>query len=81
MKRGWFGKLVQALVSLMVLAVWGYVQWSILKTPIPEGSRDIVMRAMGILDASTIMVLTFWLGTSLSSARKDEAKGEASDRG
>lgn len=69
------GFLIQALVSVLVLSVWGYVQWSILQIPIPEGSRDIVMRAMGILDAATVMVLTYWLGTSRSSARKDEIKG------
>ena len=73
MKDGW-GLFVQAIVSLAVLALWGYVQWAILSGPIPEGSRDLVLRAMGILDAGTLTVLTYWLGTSRSSARKDELK-------
>lgn len=75
------GHLTQFLVSVLVLMVWGYVQYSILTHPIPEGSRDIVMRAMGILDASTVMVLTYWLGTSRSSTRKDEIKVEEGGNG
>lgn len=81
MQKDRLGHWTQFLVSIAVLAIWGYVQHSILDDPIPEGSRDIMMRAMGILDAATVMVLTYWLGTSRSSTRKDEVTTEDTPRG
>lgn len=67
---------IQALISLVVIGVWGYVQWSVLAHAIPAGSENLVMRALGILDAATFTVLTFWLGSSRGSARKDEMRAQ-----
>jgi hypothetical protein len=39
------------------------------------------MRALGILDAATFTVLTFWLGSSRGSARKDEMRAQAEVEG
>lgn len=73
MSRDIEGLIVQATVSFIILMVWAHVQWYILHHPIPEASHDLVLRAMGILDAMATIVASFWLGTSLSSKRKDEA--------
>lgn len=72
---------VQTLISLIVLCLWCYVQWAVLERPIPAGAENMVMRALGILDAATFTVLTFWLGSSRGSARKDEVRAQTQAEG
>ena len=68
---------IQAGIAVVVLAVWAFVQYHILTHAIPDGSRDIVLRAMGILDAALLAVLYFFFGSSRGSARKDELAAES----
>lgn len=69
-------RVVEAIISLAVLALWGYVQLGLMHEPIPEGNRDLVLRMLGVLDAAVLMVLTYWIGTSVSSARKTDMLAE-----
>lgn len=65
--------LAQLAISCLVMFMWWHMQTVVLSSiEIPEGNRDLVMRMAGMLDAAVIFVLGFWLGTSLSSARKDD---------
>jgi len=65
--------LAQIMVSVAVMGMWWHMQAVVLSSvEIPAGNRDLVMRMTGMLDASVIMVLGFWIGTSLSSSRKDD---------
>ena len=36
-------------------------------------NRDLVLRMLGVLDAAVLTVLTYWLGSSVGSARKTDA--------
>lgn len=65
--------LAQLAISCAVMFMWWHMQTVVLSSiEIPAGNRDLVMRMAGMLDAAVIFVLGFWLGTSLSSARKDD---------
>ena len=66
-------RIVEAAVSLAVLALWAYVQLVLLRDEIPAPNRDLVLRMLGVLDAAVLTVLTYWLGSSVGSARKSEA--------
>lgn len=63
-------RVVEAIISLAVLALWAYVQLALMRDAIPDGNRDLVLRMLGVLDAAVLTVLTYWLGTSVGSARK-----------
>lgn len=65
-------RLIEAIISLAVLALWAYVQLVLMRDAIPEGNRDLVLRMLGVLDAAVLMVLGYWLGTSVGSARKTD---------
>ena len=66
-------RIVEAAISLAVLALWAYVQLILLRDQIPEMNRDLVLRMLGVLDAAVLTVLTYWLGSSAGSARKTDA--------
>lgn len=66
-------RIVEAAVSLAVLALWAYVQLVLLRDEIPAPNRDLVLRMLGVLDAAVLTVLTYWLGSSVGSSRKSEA--------
>lgn len=66
-------RIVEAAVSLAVLALWAYVQLVLLRDEIPAPNRDLILRMLGVLDAAVLTVLTYWLGSSVGSARKSEA--------
>ena len=51
-------RIVEAAVSLAVLALWAYVQLVLLRDQIPEMNRDLVLRMLGVLDAAVLTVLT-----------------------
>lgn len=71
-------RIVEAIISLAVLALWAYVQLALMSDAIPEGNRDLVLRMLGVLDAAVLTVLTYWLGTSVGSARKTDMLAERS---
>lgn len=65
-------RVVEAIISLAVLALWAYVQLALMRDAIPDGNRDLVLRMLGVLDAAVLTVLTYWLGTSVGSSRKTD---------
>jgi hypothetical protein len=65
-------RIVEAIISMAVLVLWGYVQLVLMRDAIPDGNRDLVLRMLGVLDAAVLMVLGYWLGTSVGSARKTD---------
>ena len=65
-------RIVEAIISMAVLALWAYVQLVLMRDAIPDGNRDRVLRMLGVLDAAVLMVLGYWLGTSVGSARKTD---------
>ena len=69
---------IEALVSFLVLGLWIYVQLVLLAHPIPGDNRDLVLRMLGVLDAGVFTVLTYWLGSSVGSARKTDMLGGGS---
>jgi hypothetical protein len=71
-------RLIEAIISLAVLALWAYVQLVLMRDAIPEGNRDLVLRMLGVLDAAVLMVLGYWLGTSVGSARKTDLLADRS---
>lgn len=71
-------RIVEAIISLAVLALWAYVQLALMRDAIPDGNRDLVLRMLGVLDAAVLTVLTYWLGTSVGSARKTDLLVERS---
>lgn len=64
--------LIEGALSFLVIGLWGYVQIHLLNGMVPGENRDLVIRMLGILDAAVFTVLTYWLGSSHSSARKTD---------
>lgn len=60
-------------ISLLVLGVWGSVQYALFTAQIPEANADMVVRMLGTLDAALMAVLWFWVGSTKKSGEKTEA--------
>jgi Fe2+ transport system protein B len=60
------------LIALVVLVMYGYVQYFALTHVIPAESRDLATRGMGILDMAVGLVLGYYFGSSVHTARTTE---------
>lgn len=60
------------IIALYVLALYGFVQWFTLTHVIAPESRDLATRGMGILDLAVGLVLGYYFGSSMHSARQTE---------
>jgi hypothetical protein len=60
------------IVSVVVLATFGCVMAMALTRSIPDGSEAIVNVLLGTLAAMATSVVSYWVGSSAGSARKDE---------
>ena len=65
---------VQGVLSFLVVGIWAYVQFFLLDSVPPGQNHDLLLRMLGILDASLLVVMSFWFGTSSGSQAKDERK-------
>ncbi len=59
-------------VSVVVLATFGVVMGLALVRAIPAGSETIINMLLGSLAAMASSVVSYWVGSSAGSARKDE---------
>ncbi len=72
--------LAPAICSVLAVCVFaGFVVLLFLKA-IPEGMKDPLMLLAGAAAAGYGQVLSYWLGSSAGSARKDEAITKLSDK-
>lgn len=69
-----FRLFIQACVTGVVFAMWGYVQLFMLRATPPSENHDFIIRMLGMLDGILVTAAAFWLGTSTSSQAKDEKK-------
>lgn len=60
------------ILAALIVGGYMYVQWFMLMHVIPVEMRDIIMRMLGLLDGSLMMVLTYYFGSSAGSHAKDE---------
>lgn len=61
-----------ALIAIVVIGLWIYVQYFFLNHTFPEQNEALVMRALGILDGILISVITYYYGSSRGSKQKTE---------
>jgi uncharacterized membrane protein YdbT with pleckstrin-like domain len=59
-------------VSVVVLATFGVVMTLALTRAMPPGSETILNMLLGTLAAMATSVVSYWVGSSAGSARKDE---------
>lgn len=59
-------------VSVVVLATFGVVMTLALTRTMPPGSETILNMLLGTLAAMATSVVSYWVGSSAGSARKDE---------
>lgn len=71
-----FNKIIQAIVSLIVLALWAFVTAAPLVIDI---KIDLPIES-DTLNMAVAMVLGFWVGSSSGSARKDSVIADLSSR-
>ena len=64
--------LVPALLSILVVTVWGLIQYFLLTHVIAQEMRELVARILGTLDAALLLVLNFYFGSSSGSQSKDD---------
>lgn len=67
------GPIMQAVFSLLVVAGFFGALWLLftINTDLPPGVREVLLVLIGALSREFGNVGSFWLGTSLSSAKKD----------
>lgn len=66
-------------VSLLVLAMFGAIVALALFNAIPAGSEAVLNTLLGTLGAMAMTVISYWVGSSAGSARKDERLAELKD--
>lgn len=59
-----------AIIAAIVFLVWGSVMYAVFTNALPETNRDLIMRALGILDSALLAILYFYFGSSAGSAEK-----------
>lgn len=64
-------------LTAAAVGIWAYVQWFLLHDPIIDGNRDLLMRAMGLLDAALLMSMGHWFQSSLGSEMKTRLLAKA----
>ena len=58
-------------LAFIVTALYATLQISLLFIVIPDGNRDLLMRALGVLDACLIGVWGYYFGSSSEGAKKN----------
>ena len=66
-------------VSLVVLVLFGAMAALVLFLPIPPGSEAIMNTLLGTVSAMAMTVISYWVGSSAGSARKDERLAQLKD--
>lgn len=61
----------------LVVGCWLGAQWYILNTIVDQSMREMVMRALGTIDAALMLILSYYFGSTNSSARKTELLAQA----
>lgn len=59
------------IIATIVFLVWGSVMYAVFTNALPEANRDLIMRALGILDSALLAILYFYFGSSAGSAEKN----------
>lgn len=65
------------ILTIVTLVAWSIIQIFLFGEEVPDGNRDIIMRALGTLDALLGMGFTYFLGSSAGSKAKDAALEKA----
>ena len=68
-----------AILAGAIIVIFASMQFYLLGHEPPIGSRDAIMRAMGILDAAIVMVLSYYFGSSKGSREKDQVLGRVAE--
>lgn len=64
--------LTPRILAGIIVGLYCSVQWFLLQGTIDESMRDLVLRSLGTLDAALGLCLSYYFGSSLSSAQKTE---------
>lgn len=51
-------------------------QYIVFTSGVPDANRELIARVLGTLDASLVMILTYYFGSSAGSAKKNETIGK-----
>lgn len=59
-------------LALFVFSLYAFVQWFVLTHVVPIESRDLAARGMGTLDLAVGLIVGYYFGSTVHSARKTE---------
>jgi len=60
----WLNKAVTPILALVIVTVWGIVQYFMLNHGIPQENRELVARVLGTLDGALMVCLSYYFGAS-----------------
>lgn len=60
----WLNRAVTPILALVIVAVWGVVQYFMLNHGIPQENRELVARVLGTLDGALMVCLSYYFGAS-----------------
>lgn len=64
---------IPAVVTLVMTLIMGGVLWALFDMKIPEGNKDVLYMLAGQASALWASSITYWVGTTRSSAEKTHA--------
>jgi len=59
-------------VSVIVLATFGFVLWLVLTAKVPSGQENLIYIMLGALTTMASAVVGYWVGSTAGSAQKNE---------
>lgn len=60
----WLNRSVTPILAFTVVVCWGLIQYHLLTHTVPSEMREIIIRVLGTLDGSLVMVLSYYFGAS-----------------
>ena len=73
----WLSKNTTAILALTVMGLSFILFYMVIYTSIPADKKDIVIYILGVLSGALTQVLSYFFGSSKSSASKDESLAQA----
>lgn len=68
-KHDWF----MYLVGLVGLGAFAFMIWALVYREIPEGTKDLFIHGLGIIEGIAVSIFTYYFGSSRGSEHKSEA--------
>lgn len=64
--------IMKTVTGIIILFIFSYLVWAIVKRELPEANREIVIHVLGIIEGAVMAIVTYYYGSSKGSQHKQE---------